>query len=154
MNKIQSVFNYKLNLPKKLDLPKNLQLYENQNVLNLIALKIKAFSAVLNSETAHVQITKDKVLLLSSVSEFDMVAELVPLDRNQVYQENKLIFKLQRTFTNNHQISLLFADAQKQIAYFCTQSYCNRYKPNDDNMIDYVHFLKVAVDFTGKLSAE
>ena len=83
-----------------------------------------------------------------------MVAELVPLDRNQVCPENRLIFKLQKPFTSNHQISLVFADAQKQIAYFCTQSYFDMYKSNDDHVIDYVHFLKVFVEFTGKLSAE
>jgi hypothetical protein len=151
---MDSGFNYKLNIPKKLDLQKNLQLYENQNVLNLIALKVKAFSAVLNAETAHVQISEDKVLLLSRISALDMVAELVPLDRNQVCPENRLIFKLQKPFTSNHQISLVFADAQKQIAYFCTQSYFDMYKSNDDHVIDYVHFLKVFVEFTGKLSAE
>ena len=84
----------------------------------------------------------------------DMVAELVPLDRTQPCPENKLDFKLQKPFTNNHQVTLVFADQKKRIAYFCTQSFHERSTSDIDKFIDHVHFLKVAVDAAGKLSAD
>jgi hypothetical protein len=43
MNKLLSAFNYRLELPKKLDQSVNSQLHANQNVLNLVALKLKEF---------------------------------------------------------------------------------------------------------------
>ena len=123
MNKINSGFNYILKLPKKLDSSLNYQLDVNQNVLNLVALKIKPFKAVYKKYTAHIQITEDKVLLLSRVEELKMVAELVPIDKTQPCPEHKLEFELSEPFTNNHQIKLIFVDKMKEHAYFCTESY-------------------------------
>ena len=94
------------------------------------------------------------MLLLSRASQIEMVAELVPLDRTQPCPENKLDFKLQKPFTNNHQVTLVFADQKKRIAYFCTQSFHERSTSDIDKFIDHVHFLKVAVDAAGKLNDE
>ena len=88
------------------------------------------------------------------VNELDMVAELVPLDITQPCPENNLDFKLQKPFTNNHQVTLVFADQKKRIAYFCTQSYHKNSNFTGDKFIDLIHFLKVSVDAAGKLSAD
>ena len=111
-NKPFSGFNYKLNFLKKLDSAQNLQVHVNENVLNLNALKVKQFKAVLFATTAHAMITEDKVLLLSKVqaSEFAMVAELVSIDRTQPCPENKLDLTLMKPFADDHQINLMFAD--------------------------------------------
>ena len=112
MNKNLSGFNYKLKLPKKLDSAQDLQMHVNENVLNLDALKVKQFKAVLFATTAHAMITEDKVLLLSKVqaSEFAMVAELVSIDTTQSCPENKLDVTLLKPFAEWHQINLMFAD--------------------------------------------
>ena len=146
MNKLNSGFNYRLKLPKKLDSSLNLQLIANLNVLNLVAVKVKPFKAVYGQDTAHTQITEDKVFLLSCVDEFKMEAELVSIDRTQPCPENKLEFKLLKPFTNKHQIILIFADKKKRHAYFCTQSINNYANFDDDYLIDHVHFLKITVD--------
>ena len=87
----------------------------------MVALKVKPFKAVYKNFTAHTQITEDKVLLLSSVDEFKIEAELVPIDRTQPCPENKLEFDLLKPFIkNHHQITLMFADKKKGHAYFCT----------------------------------
>ena len=124
------------------------------NVLNLVALKVKKFKAIYNQDTVYAQITEDKVLLLSQVSEFQMVAELVPIDRTQICQENKLAFTLEKPFTDDHQIKLMFADKQKGHAFFFTESFHLSNNGNNNSLIDSVHFLKIAVDAEGKMSVE
>ena len=123
----------------------NQQLRADLNVLDLVALKVKPLKAVNAKYTAHTQITEDKVLLLSVVDKFKMEAELVSIDWTQPLPENKLEFKLLKRFTIKHQIKLMFADKKKGHAYFCTQSNHSE-NTYDDSLIDYVHFLKIAVD--------
>ena len=77
-----------------------------------------------------------------------MLAELLPLDRTQLFPENKIRFDLKKRFTNQHMIKLIYADQKKGHAYFFTQSY---HKPSnnydgEEYLIDYVHFLKLSVD--------
>ena len=61
----------------------NNQLLAKQNVLDFVAMKVKAFEAVDDESSTYTRITEDKILLLSVVSELKMVAELVLMDRTQ-----------------------------------------------------------------------
>ena len=83
-----------------------------------------------------------------------MVAELVPIDPTQPCPENKLEFDLQKRFTKYHQLDLVFVDQKKAHAYFCTQSLHDSSNEEEEVFIDYVHFLKIAVDAQGKPSVE
>ena len=83
-----------------------------------------------------------------------MVAELVAIDWTQPCPENKLEFDLPRPFTNDHQLKLIFVDKMKRHAYFCTESATNSMNMDEPFFMDYVHFIKIAVDTAGKLNVE
>jgi hypothetical protein len=67
----------------------------------LVAFKVKKFKSLDIKNTAHTQITKDRVLLLSIIAgentlnkedQFTMVVEFAPIDMTQPCPYNKLEF--------------------------------------------------------------
>jgi hypothetical protein len=62
-----------------------------------------------------------------------------------------LSFALEKEFTGNHQINLVFEDLEKQQAIFVTQSSRSGSNPTDNSLIDSVTLLKLVAVGEGKL---
>lgn len=83
-----------------------------------------------------------------------MIAELLPVDRTQESPEIQLEFDLNKEFTENHQINLIYVEKAKGNAYFCTQSFCKDSNNSQDFFIDHVHLLKISLVANDKLSVQ
>ena len=62
-----------------------------------------------------------------------------------------LSFALEKEFTGNHQINLVFEDLENQQAIFVTQSSRSGSNPTDNSLIDSVTLLKLVAVGGGKL---
>jgi len=92
------------------------------------------------------------MLLVSRESELKMFAELVSVDAAIDSEENTLSFALDKKFTDNHQINLVFEDKQRQHAIFVTESFSVNNTEDNNYLIDSVTLMKIVLGADDKLS--
>ena len=86
-----------------------------------------------------------------------MFAEIVPINSPHESKVEPLSFALGEKFTDNQQINLVIKDKKKHQAIFVTQSFEASSKqasrnPTDNNVIDFVTFMKIVLGANEKLS--
>ena len=81
-----------------------------------------------------------------------MFAELVSTDLTSEIKEKPLSFALDTEFTDNHQITLVIEDKQRQYAIFVTESYYRTINEPENVLIESITLLQIVLGADNKLS--